>query len=103
MIFNYLKQPHPFITNNWTTVILMSLFIALFMYVFEPFGMNMNKSEYKTLIELGYGLVTFVVLTIFLIILPLIFKNVLCEQNWTIGKELLWFSTILFVIGIGNL
>lgn len=101
MNIKFLKQPHPFITNNWATVISISLFIALFMVVFEPFGMSISEREEQTFIELGYGLVTFVVLTLFLIVLPRVFKNSLSEQNWTIGKEFLWFSTILFVIGIG--
>lgn len=102
MHFKLLKEPHPFISNNWGAVISISIFISLFMYVFEPFGMNLNTSENKIWIELGYGLVTFVVLTIFLILLPLILKSSLSEQNWTIGKEFLWLSAILFVIGIGN-
>lgn len=102
MISKYLKQPHPFITNNWPLIIISSLFISLFIYLFEPFGCSTIADDLRVFIELGYGLVTFVVLTFFLIVLPLLFKETFNELYWTLGKEFMWFIMILFFIGIGN-
>lgn len=102
MISKYFNEPHPFISNNWPLIIISSLFISLFIYLFEPFGCNTIEGNWRVFIEVGYGLVTFIVLTLFLIIFPLIFSESLNESNWTLGKEFLWFTCILFFIGIGN-
>jgi len=56
----------------------------------------------KILILLGYGLVTFLVLLINLIIIESIFPKAFSEKNWTIGKEFLWLMWIIFSIGLGN-
>jgi len=97
---NYLNQPFPKLTSRWKLIITISLFVAIFLIIFQPFGIHLIQN--KILILSGYGLVTFLVLFINLIIVELIFPNTFSEKNWTIGKEFLWLLWILFCIGLGN-
>lgn len=102
MLLKYLRQPHPFMGNNWYLIIISSIFIACFMIIFQPFGLNNYANPNKNSILLGYGAVTFLVLTFHLVILPTLFKTLFNELNWTILKSLVWFSIILISIGIAN-
>ena len=100
MIKNYLNQPYGQIKSRWTQIIVISLFIALFMLLFQPFGLSEIKSVYKLLILLGYGGVTLVTLIINLFFVSRIFRR--WFSNWTIGKQILWLTWIIFTIGTGN-
>jgi len=60
------------------------------------------EKKHKIIILSGYGLVTFFVLFINLIIIEHIFPKTFNEKNWTIGKEFLWLLWIIFCIGLGN-
>ncbi len=97
---NYLSQPFPKLTSRWKLIISISLFVAIFLIIFQPFGIHSIQN--KILILSGYGLVTFIVLFINLIIIEHIFPKTFNEKNWTIGKEFLWLMWIIFCIGLGN-
>ena len=70
------------------------------MLLFQPFGLSEIKSVYKPLILLGYGGVTLVTLIINLFFVSRIFRR--WFSNWTIGKQILWLTWIIFTIGTGN-
>lgn len=101
-LINYLKQPFPKADSKWKIIILISLFVSLFLIVFQPFGINLMNGNYKYIILLSYGLVTFFTLVINLIIIERIFPKTFNERNWTIGKEFAWLLWIIFSIGLGN-
>lgn len=49
-ISSWLKKPYPFIENpkdKWILIILSSLFVGLFLIIFQPFDAN-KISDYKT-------------------------------------------------------
>ena len=100
MIKDYLNRPYRGINDNWKLTVIISLFIALFMLLFQPFGLSEYKSAYKSFVLLGYGGITFVILTINLFVITHVFKK--WFSNWTIGKQMVWLSWIIFSIGIGN-
>ena len=102
MIRNYLQQPYPLFENRWRIIISISLFIALFMLVFQPFGISNYTGEYKHLFESGYGVVTFIVLIIDLFVFPLFLEEWFISQKWTVLKQMIWQLWILFSIGFGN-
>ena len=81
---------------------MISLFVIAFLAFFQPFELNQVNSEYKMLFILGYGLVNFLTLIIHMIIIPRILPWVFEERRWKVYKEIIWISTILFTIGIGN-
>ena len=102
MIRNYLQQPYPLFENRWRIIISISLFIALFMLVFQPFGISNYTGEYKHLFETGYGVVTFIVLIIDLFVFPLFLEEWFITRKWTVLKQIIWQLWILFSIGLGN-
>ena len=97
---NYFSQPFPKLKSRWKLIISISLFVAIFLIIFQPFGIHSIQN--KILVLSGYGLVTFIVLFINLIIVEHIFPKTFNEKNWTIGKEFLWLLWIIFCIGLGN-
>ena len=99
----FLKSHYPVkFEGNWKVATFTGLFIAFFLFFFQPFGLSLLKIQNKEIILLGYGLVTFVVLFINTVILPQLLKSIFTEYNWTYGKHLLLFLWIFFTIGIGN-
>ncbi|MBU8892529.1 MAG: LytTR family transcriptional regulator [Bacteroidales bacterium] len=101
-IISYIKQPFPKTESKWRVIILISLFVALFLIVFQPFGINLFESNIKIIILSGYGLVTFIVLFINLILIENIFPKFFDERNWTIWKDFVWLIWVIFSIGLGN-
>ncbi|MGV8962483.1 MAG: LytTR family DNA-binding domain-containing protein [Candidatus Saccharimonadaceae bacterium] len=100
MIKDYIHQPYRLIDNKWKLIILISSFIALFILLFQPFGLSEYKSTYKPLVLLGYGGVTFIIQVINLFLIMRIFKKWFTQ--WTILKQIIWISWIIFTIGVAN-
>lgn len=101
-LIDFLNKPFPAPLNKWSIVIWVSIFIGLFIYLFQPFGLQAFETDYKSIILLGYGLVTFLFLCLFLIIIPLLFKSFFREENWKVWKEMFWLTIILIGIAFGN-
>lgn len=101
-VVNYLKQPFPKAEKKWKVIILISFFVALFLIIFQPFGISLFKGGNKVLILSGYGLITFFTLIVNLIIIENIFTKFFDERNWAIWKEFIWLLWIIFSIGLGN-
>lgn len=102
-IIKYLNQPFPKADNKWKTIIFVSLFVALFLIIFQPFGINLMEKTYPKILFLGgYGIVTCIVLIIDLIIIERLFPNFFQERNWVIWKEFVWLLWVIFSIGLGN-
>jgi len=99
---NFINQPYPQLRNKWKIIISISLFIAVFIQIFQPFGLSEYQGSYKILINSGYGFVTFTILIIDLFFVSLFFKNWFNEKSWTVLKQILWLIWILFTIGLGN-
>ncbi len=83
-------------------IILISLFIGLFLLLFQPFGLQFVELEHKSLILMGYGLVTFVVMLINTILIPTIFTRYFAEKNWTVFKQITWLLWDVVAIAAGN-
>lgn len=98
----YLNQPYPLFGNRWKIIISVSLFISFFMYFFQPFGLSSLKNEFRSSFEMGYGVITFMVLVFDLFIIPIIFKRRFEPQKWTVLNQILWQIWILFTIGLFN-
>ena len=82
-------------------VFLSGLFIGLFMFLFQPFGMINLHIKYKTIFLLGYGVVTMVALGFCVFVLPIFMKGFFCEKNWTVGRQIFFVMLIFFLIGLG--
>jgi DNA-binding LytR/AlgR family response regulator len=102
MIKEYIRQPYPLFENRWRIILSISLFVSLFILIFEPFGISNYAGEFKPLFEAGYGIVTFIVLLIDLFLFPLFLDEWFIPQKWTVYKQMIWQIWILFSIGLGN-
>ncbi len=100
-----LTSPYPFDLNvkrNFLITFLISLFVGLFLCFFQPFGSYQIETNYKYFILSGYGAVTFVVLIIDLIALPLLLPKIFSDKHWKILHQIFWLLWILFTIGLAN-
>jgi hypothetical protein len=99
----YLIQQYPLEENIWKIIIPISLFVGLFMLIFQPFGLDGFQSSNKYLILTGYGLVTFLVLIVNLWLIPSVLPALFREESWTVLKEIFFLLWILFTVGLANL
>lgn len=101
----FLKKLYP-INNDWLlqlrSAFIIGLFIAIFLIVFQPFGLSQVHFENKTFILLGYGAVTFSILLFDNILLKMIFPSTFEEEHWYTWKQMLFRCWIIFSIGLGN-
>jgi hypothetical protein len=97
-----LNNPYPQILNKWRVIYLISIFISFFMLVFQPFGLQYLRIEFKPLLLAGYGLVTMIVLIFNLILLPKILPKIFDEETWTARKQIVWLLWIVISISVGN-
>jgi hypothetical protein len=81
---------------------LIGSFIALFLLLFEPFGLNLWQTDHKWLKIAGFGLITFVLTTLHYIIWPTLFPHFFAERQWTVGRAILFLLLNVAVIAIGN-
>jgi len=80
------------------SILVFGLFIFLFLYLFEPFGMSGLKPRQQFFISLGFGFVTTFVLFIF----KYFFEPVITKNRWTLGKNIVWDIFIASSIGVAN-
>ena len=102
MVKEYLNQPYPLYGKRWKIAILFCIYIGLFMLIFQPFGLSNYQGVHKTLICVGYGLVTLIVLIFDLSVVQVLFKNWFQYNEWTVKKQIIWQTWVIFSIGLGN-
>ncbi|MBD2754615.1 LytR/AlgR family response regulator transcription factor [Spirosoma validum] len=102
---NLFTQPYP--TNNaflpaLRRALVIGLFIGLFLVVFQPFGLNNWETSNKLFKLLGFGAVTFVITAFHFAFWPKLFPRQFSEENWTVGREILFISVNVLVIAVAN-
>ena len=76
------------------------LFVGLFLWFFEPFGLNMKP--YSTVEISLFGVISFIVFFLAHTVLPLIQPKVYKENNWTIYSQIIFYLILSFVIATLN-
>ena len=97
----FLNYPYPFYENTkqaFRISLSIGLFIGAFCYLFKPFGLD----KIDGISRLGYGLVSFIVCSFFMIVLPLIFNKQLKNKGWKIYKEIIWILIINLSLATAN-
>lgn len=102
MFKQFLNQPYPLHFNKWESALAISIFIGLFMLVFQPFGLSYYQGSNKTLLCLGYGGVTFIVLILNSFLFQFLFRKSFLSNRWTVLMQILSLCWIIFSIGLGN-
>jgi hypothetical protein len=100
-----LKQPFPrnhSFRKKIFNALLSGLIVTLFLRIFSPFEIARTPVENLNWFIVGYGIITSIVVFIFALfekLVPAIFE----EERWTIGKNILLYLIIIFMIGCVNL
>lgn len=102
----FFNKSYPF-TENVRKIItgnlVIGLFVAFFLVVFQPFEINLWQTNFKLLKLAGFGIVSFVVPTFISTVTYLFFSPRTREERWTIGKEIISIIIVLSGIAVGNL
>ena len=69
--------------------------------VFQPFDINTLPTKEKFQLLSGFGIITFLSLSLNLLIIPSLFPKVFSTSKWNIRKEIIWNLWILFTILVG--
>lgn len=81
--------------------LLISFFVAFFLYVFQPFGMS-NIESGVLLICLGFGTMTFIASLAYDFVMVRLFKFKDGDQPFTFGKWILNMMGIMLTISLAN-
>lgn len=95
-------QPYPVVSRKWRTAFGISLFVALFILLFQPFGLSQLEHPYKIALLTGYGWVTLFFMWLFTMLLPSIMPKVFSEVSWTVGRQIGFLCLIIASIASGN-
>ncbi len=102
---SFLLQPYPFNENPVRKLVLcagIGLFIVLFLGVFKPFGFDNLPAGKAWSQAFLFGGITFIVSSLFQILLPLIFTRPFKEEGWRSWKEIVYLLVTTLGIGAGN-
>jgi len=103
---NILKQPYPYFFQK-EKILRIAVFICLivftFLIVFKPFNVDVSEHRFPffaiCLIQAGFASLLFFV---FISIFNAISDSETVEENWTVLKEILLFTALFLILGIGN-
>jgi hypothetical protein len=100
----FLNQPYPFNTDNRSylkVILVFGVFVAVFLMVFQPFGVHQLDGINLVLVSCSFGLVTVFSLLLMLGIINL-FPVEFHDDKWTLGKEIGYSLVNFFLVGNAN-
>lgn len=103
-MLKFLKRSYPFnddLKRNAKIIFFISVSIFLFLFLFQPLDINALADKEKLLLVAGLGAITFLSLSINLLVLPSIIPHIFLHKEWVIWKEILWNLWLLFTISFG--
>ncbi|GAA4411268.1 LytTR family DNA-binding domain-containing protein [Nibrella viscosa] len=101
-----LKQPYPIEEAGnrlMFRIACIGAFVGLFLLLFQPFGLSLWQTEYKTLKILGFGLITFVITAFNYFVWPAIWPRQFSDERWTVGREIALVLLNILLIALGNM
>ncbi len=104
IMFEFLKKPYPFnddLRYNSKLIFFISIGVLAFLYLFQPLDVSVMDNKHKFYVVMGLGAVTFLSLSLNLLILPSLFPSIFIKRIWNIKKEILWNIWILTTISVG--
>ena len=103
-MFKFLNKPYPFnddLKYNSKLIFFISIGVLVFLYLFQPLDVALMNNKEKFYVVFGLGVITFLSLSLNLLILPSLFPAVFLKRVWNIKKEILWDIWILSTISVG--
>lgn len=102
----FLKQPFPYKTTRYSkprAIITITVFVFLFMLIFQPFGLRYLGSDGLILRIAEYVAFIFLVLCFNILLLPMLFSDFFSDENWTIFKNIMFTLFNFAVVGFCSL
>ncbi|MDA3866305.1 MAG: LytTR family DNA-binding domain-containing protein [Salinivirgaceae bacterium] len=103
-MLDFLKKSYPFnddLKRNAKVIFFISISIFVFLLVFQPLEISTLDQGDKIYLIFGLGAITFLSLSINLLVLPSMVPQLFLYRRWAIWKEILWNSWLLFTIAFG--
>jgi hypothetical protein len=94
---NILNQPYPLFlefSKSFPAIVGISAFVPLFLFTFKPF--DLNDITGREFFLAGFGVLIFVILLFNTFVLTKIAPKLFDEENWTVGKEIIWLLWNVF-------
>ena len=103
-MLEFLNKPYPFnddLKHNTKIIFFISVGVFVFLFLFQPLQIDELATRDKYFLVIGLGIITFLSLSLNLLILPSLFPKILNGLAWNIKKEILWDLWILFTVSVG--
>jgi len=103
-IWDILKSPYPADSSSLSFIFYglgSGLFVFLFFAIFEPFGFSLLPGAPRRALFVGYGLVTGLAIAANGLLLPRLRPRFFREENWSLGRQILWMGWVTLTIGLG--
>jgi hypothetical protein len=101
---NPFNKPYPFnedLKHNSIIIFFISLGVPLFLFLLQPFGFSLLPKHDKYYLIIGFGVITFLALSLHLLLIPSLFPKTFTSSKWNVKKEIFWNLWILFTILTG--
>jgi hypothetical protein len=103
-MLSFLNKPYPHSRDTQKNILaslLIGVFVAFFLVIFQPFGISQWEDESKFIKLIGYGMVSCLI-PIILNALFALFPAKQIEDNWKIWMEISNIALIVICIAAGN-
>ena len=103
-MLKFLNKPYPFnddLKHNTKIIFFISLGVFVFLFLFQPLQIDALATREKYFLVIGLGIITFLSLSLNLLILPSLFPRILKGTSWNVKKEIFWDLWILFTVSVG--
>lgn len=103
-MFQFLRNPYPR-NNDFNHRLKVTLFSGLLVAIILIFIFSIRSGISAEMIGnfLLFGLVTCAAMAFFELLLPAAFRNYFSEEQWTVGKNILFWTLLILMITLGNL
>lgn len=103
-MINPFYKSYPFnedLKFNSIIIFFISLGVPLFLWLLQPFDIGLLPDQDKYYLIVGFGVITFLALSLHLLFIPSLFPKVFNSSKWNVLKEIFWNLWILFTILTG--
>jgi hypothetical protein len=103
-MLDFLKKSYPFnddLKRNAKIIFLLSIGVLVFLLLLQPLDISSLGDKDKIYLVIGFGVITFLSLSLNLLILPSFFSKIFLNNDWIVWKEIIWDLWILFTISFG--
>lgn len=103
-MLEFLNKQYPFnddLKHNTKIIFFISIGVFAFLFLFQPLQIDALATRDKYFLVIGLGIITFLSLSLNMLILPSLFPKILHGSSWNVKKEIFWDLWILFTVCVG--